>query len=200
VAPCYCSRIMSFFGRAAALRTAAMVAALLPSLACGGDLTPARPSGPPAPPYTAHDAELFDDGIEARALGYDIAGTSGKDERLLPDRVDGSDGVVRARIVTVTSKMEDSGTALQLSLHTLETLAGRHAPPADFTLIASSRSPAAGLLKAAEGRLVGLAFIVFVRGFAAQGGEGDSVLHFHLADDDKSEQDRVRAATVSSFH
>lgn len=183
-------RVMRFLTYAA---PASIVVAVL-SVGCGAELTP-PPSAPPAPPYTERDAQLFDDGVEARALGLEISGSSAKDDRLLSDRVEASDGVVRARVVTVTSKAEDSGTALQLSLHAVETVAGKHAPSGDFTLLASPRSPAAGLLGASEGRIVGMTFVVFVRGFApANPAESDSVLHFHIARDDKDEQDKVRAA------
>jgi hypothetical protein len=193
---------MPFLGRAAATALAAAFVQVTVELigACGGDLGPARAPGPPAAPYTARDAQLFDDAIEGQALGYEIGQAAGKDARLLPDRVDGSDGVVRARVVTVTSKTEDSGTGLQLSMHALETLAGHRAPTGDFILYASAKSPAAGLLRAAEERLVGLTLVAFVKGFAAEGGDGDGVMHFHLAGDDKDEQDRVRAASLGTFH
>ena len=115
---------------------------------------------------------------------------------------------MRARVVTVTSKAEDSGTGLLLSLQALETLAGHKAPRGDFTLYESSQASGAGLLKSASNRLVGLTFIAFVRGFAgtgayarelAESGEGDAVLHFHLAKDTPDEQDKVRAASLASF-
>ncbi len=188
--------IMTFSGRVAGLATAAALSTLV--TACSGDMASTRPAGPPAPPYQARDAQLFDDGAEAKALGFEISDGSGKDAKLLPDRVDVSDGVVRARVVTVTSKAEDSGTGLLLSFQALEALTGHHAPSGDFTLLASARSPSTGLLKAAEGRLVGMTFVVFVRRFA-EANDPEGVVHFHLALDDKEEQDRVRAASVA-FH
>jgi hypothetical protein len=178
-------------------------------LGCGGEATTAsRAAGPPPPTYSERDALLFDDGVEANALGIEIADTTGKDARLINDRVGASDGVVRARVVTVTSKAEDSGTGLLLSFQALETLAGHKAPKGDFTLYESSQASGAGLLKSASNRLVGLTFIAFVRGFVgtgayarelAESGEGDAVLHFHLAKDTPDEQDKVRAASLASF-
>jgi hypothetical protein len=154
------------------------------------------------------DAVLFDDGVEANALGIEISDTTDKDARLINDRVGASDGVVRARVVTVTSKAEDTGTGLLLSFRAVETLAGHRAPKGDFTLYETANGSGAGLLKSASSRLVGLTFIAFVRGFAGSGayarelaenGEGEAVLHFHLAKDTQDQQDRVRAASLASF-
>jgi hypothetical protein len=164
--------------------------------------------GPPPPAYGERDAVLFDDGVEANALGIEISDTTGKDARLINDRVGASDGVVRARVITVTSKNEDTGTGLLLSFRAVETLAGHRAPKGDFTLYEASTGSGAGLLKSASSRLVGLTFIAFVRGFAGSGasareladnGEGEAVVHFHLAKDTQDAQDRVRAASLASF-
>lgn len=162
---------------------------------CAAELP--RAAAPVLPPYTPRDAQLFDDRIEANALGYEGSASAGSDDQLLPDRTAAADGVVRARVVTVTSKVEDSGKSLQIGLRTLEILAGSRAPGGDFTLVVPAASPSAGLLGAMEGRLVGLTFVVFVRGFsAADTGETNGELHFHLARDDKDEQNKVRAATL----
>jgi hypothetical protein len=183
-----------------ARRLAAAVGAVLLA-SCGAELQPARAPGPPLPAYGARDAELFDDAIEPKAIGFDVADSKGGD-RLLADRTAESDGVVRARVVTVTSKQEESGRGLLLAMHPLETLAGRRAPASDFTLLVSPRAPAAGVLGSMESRLVGLTFVVFVRGFASprEAGDGEGELHFHLAPDDKAEQDRVRAASLGPLH
>jgi hypothetical protein len=80
----------------------------------------------------------------------------------------------------------------------VEKLAGRRAPDEDFTLLVDCKSPSASVLSAVEGRLVGLTFVVFVRGFAASHDDGspDGELHFHLARDEKAENDAVRAASI----
>jgi hypothetical protein len=178
-------------------RRAAALGALLLCTSCGGAMQGSQPPRPDLPAYTARDAQLFDDSIEPEALGYELGQGSRALDPLMADRTGASDGVVRARVITVTSKAEDSGKSLQVALHALETLAGRRAPTGDFTLIVSPRSPSAGMLGAMEGRLVGLTFVVFVKGFAAADkGEPDGELHFHLARDDKDEQNRVRAASL----
>ena len=191
------------------LGRAAGLAAALTLLGCGGEgATGAGPVGPPPPAYGERDAVLFDDGVEANALGIEISDTTGKDAKLINERVAAADGVVRARVVTVTSKVEESGTGLQLSFRAVETLAGHKAPKGDFVLYESSQASGAGLLKSASSRLVGLTFIAFVRRFEATGayarelaenGEGNAILHFHLAKDTQDEQDRVRAASLGSF-
>jgi hypothetical protein len=78
------------------------------------------------PAYAGHDAELFEDGIEPGALGYEATLTGLKEtDRLLAARTQASDGVVRARVVTVTSKREETGPSLQLGRRNLEKTAGR---------------------------------------------------------------------------
>lgn len=182
---------------------AAVVGGALLLASCGGEVQQA-PAAPALPPFTPRDAQLFDDGIEAKALGYEGSASAGSDDQLLPDRTQASDGVVRARVVTVTSKVEDSGKSLLIGFHVLETLAGHRAPAGDFTVVVPAKSSSAGLLGSMEGRLVGLTFVVFVRGFAAAGTaaerETDGELHFHLARDDKDEQNRVRAASLGPLH
>jgi hypothetical protein len=157
--------------------------------------------GPKAPPsrvlpeYAGRDVELFDDGIEPGAVGYAVGDSTSTGDRLLPERTGASDGVLRARVVTVTSKQEEHGRSLLMGLHPVETLAGRNGPMADFTLVISPRAPSAGILHAMEDRLVGLGFVVFVRDFA-RAGEAEGQLHFHIGRDDEAEANRVREANA----
>jgi hypothetical protein len=147
------------------------------------------------PEYGGRDAQLFDDGIEPGAVGYAVGDGASVGDKLLTERTGASDGVLRARVVTVTSKQGEHGRSLLIGLHPVETLAGRHSPTNDFTIDVSSRAPSAGILNAMEGRLVGLGFVVFVRGFAREG-EADGELHFHIGRDDQDEANKVRAASV----
>jgi hypothetical protein len=171
----------------------------LPLLACGGGHDG---RGPELPVYGDHAAELFDDAIEPSAVGYpqgvgDPAGNPMADKRLR-ERTQTGDAVVRARVTTVTSKAEEGGPSWQIGLHTVERLAGSAPLESDFTLSVAPTDTAAGIVRAFEGRLIGTAFIAFVRQFARPGappGEAGD-LRFHLAADSSDEQNAVKAALL----
>ncbi len=157
----------------------------------GGDaVAPKRP----LPTYIGHEAELFDDGIEPRAVGLEL---ETPDHPLhnpkFKERVDTADAVVRARVTTVTAREEDTGTAYQVSLKTLEKLTGSHPPSQTFTLDIDRRSGAVGVLRNFNGRLVGMSFIVFLRAYVRA--DGDQELHFHITQD---AEDIKKAVTESA--
>jgi hypothetical protein len=164
-------------------------------LACGGSRQGARGPGRGLPSYAGHAVELFDDGIEARAVGYELDRTTPPmNDSLVRERAQVGDVVVRARVMTVTSKDEDRGRSWQVGFRTIETLAGSGQLEADFTVQVVPGGPAAGIMRAFEGRLIGKTFIAFVREFAHAGAPDDSDLHFHLAPDAKDEREAVHAA------
>jgi hypothetical protein len=183
-----------FFPRVVAAGTFLVISA-----SCGGAMEAPKAPARPLPQYAGRDTELFDDGIEPGAVGYAVGESSSVGDKLLPERTGASDGVLRARVVTVTSKQEEYGRSLLIGLHPLETLAGRYGPSSDFTLTVSPRAPSAGIFHAMEDRLVGLGLVVFVRGFA-RAGEAEGELHFHIGRDDKDEAARIREANaLNSF-
>jgi hypothetical protein len=180
------------------VRVAAAIAVASTTAACGGasgDLRPDRP----LPPYGGHAAELFDDAIEPNAVGYPMeAGSSPLSDNRVRERTQIGDAVVRARVTTVTSKVEDRGRSWQLGFHTMERLAGSGPLEKDFTLTVASTDPASGIVHGFEARLIGTLVVAFVREFARPGappGEpGD--IRFHLAADSADEQKAVKAAQL----
>jgi hypothetical protein len=163
--------------------------------ACGGSGSrgPARD----LPAYTGHAVELFDDVIEPVSVGYAVlpSAAPATDARLR-ERVQTGDAVVRARVVTVTSKREGEGHAYQLAFHTLERLAGKGPLDTDFTLDIASSDQAAGIIKAFDAGLVGNKFVVFVRAFAHPGDAYEADLRFHLAGETPAELDAVKQAML----
>jgi hypothetical protein len=189
------------------LLAASMSVVTISAIGCAeGSLgsTPATPAQPPAelPPYDARAAELFDDAIEPEAVGFPLAVAGGQaSDTLLRARTQAADAVVRARIVTVTSNPEDRGPAWQIGLQTLETLAGARPPTETFSWLIRSRDPAAGILRAGEGRMVGITLVAFLRTFALTGplpsdGARGAQIHFHAGADSKKEVEAVRAAAA----
>jgi hypothetical protein len=156
----------------------------------------------PLLPYAGRATELFDDVIEPAAVGYGGADTGGspKDNALLRERTQTGDAVVRARVVTVTSEPEAHGDEWRIGLKTLETVAGKHPPEGEFTFVVQGSTPAAGIVRTLEARLIGSTFVVFLRQFerarkdAAEGSAAQ--LHFHFAKDDKDELGAVREASL----
>jgi len=165
-------------------------------LACGGSKDANDPSRPLAA-YTGRQADLFDDTIEPAAVGLDFdKGYSPRLDKVLRERAQVGDAVLRVRVSTVTAKKDGPDATYQLGLHTVEKLAGNNPPPPDFTVQIDKASESHGIMKNFESRLVGYAFIAFVREFAHP--SGDREVHFHLAPDTKEVKAAVGDAMVMS--
>jgi hypothetical protein len=160
-------------------------------LGCAGANTDATR---PLPTYAGHAIELFDDGIEPRAVGLDLEQMSDpRSDALLRERAQLSDGALRVRISTITEKQDGIESLFQLGVHPVETLAGPFPPKEDFVVTVRPHSPSIGILKSLENAIVGKSFVAFVRAFVLA--DGDRELHFHFAPDTKAEVAAVRDAT-----
>ena len=152
-------------------------------MGCGNSKEANDPSRPLAA-YSGRQADLFDDTIEPAAVGLDFdRGYHPRLDKVLRERAQVGDAVLRVRVSTVTAKTDGPDATFQLGLHTVEKLAGNHPPPTDFTVQINKASESHGIMKNFESRLVGYSFIAFVREFAHP--SGDREVHFHLAPDTK---------------
>ena len=180
---------MASFLKGWALALAAVMAA-----GCGDGKDANDPSRPVSS-YAGRQADLFDDSIDPAAVGLDFdKGYAPKLDKTLRERAQVGDAVVRVRVATVTAKTDGPEAIYQLGMHTVEKIAGKNPPPADFTLTIDKSSEAHGILKNFESRLVGYAFVAFVREFSHPG--GDRELHFHLAPDTKEVKMAVSDALI----
>jgi hypothetical protein len=163
---------------------------------CGGGGQAGSSRAFPLPEYDRAAKQLFDNGFDAGALGlgFDTLLPSGND-RLLRERTQTADSVVRARIVTVTSQKDGAIATSQIAMTVLQDLAGQHPQTREFVLQVAAEDPANGTLKALQGGLVGKTFVVFLREFAAAGGQ--SAVHFHVSRDDPDMVNQVQAAALS---
>jgi hypothetical protein len=180
-----------------ALLALAFAAAVISS--CGGGTPDLRAPDRPLPPHTGRATELFDDGIEPAAVGFTLdPSDSPQGDTRLRQRIQTGDAVVRARVRTVTSRVEGQGRAWQLGLHVVERLAGRGPLADDFALSILPADPASGLIRAFEARLIGQTFVVFVREFSHPGSlPGDpGDLHFHVAAETPDELNAITAAVL----
>jgi hypothetical protein len=163
---------------------------------CGGAGAEAKR---PLPSYAGHAIELFDDGIEPRAVGLDLEQpTDPRGDALLRERAQVSDAALRVRISTLTEKQDGAESLFQLGVHPVETLAGPFPPTEDFVVTVRAKTPSVGIVKSLENAIVGKSFVAFIRAFVLP--DGDRELHFHFAPDTKPEVAAVREATRKSDH
>jgi hypothetical protein len=175
-------------------RTLAFVG-LLTAVACGGSGSGANDPNRPVATYAGRQADLFDDTIEPAAVGLDFdRGYAPRVDKALRERAQVGDAVLRVRVSTVTAKTDGPDSNYQLGLHTIEKLAGKNPPPVDFTVQINKTSESHGIMKNFESRLVGYAFVAFVREFAHP--SGDREVHFHLAPDTKEVKSAVGDAVI----
>jgi hypothetical protein len=165
------------------------------ALGCGSGNGPSAPTRP-LPGWAGHAAELFDDSIEPAAVGLDFdRGYTPRSDPALRERTQVSDAVLRVKVSTVTARKDGPDATYQLGLHTVEKISGEHPPPPDFTVTINKASEAHGIMKNFESRLVGYAFIAFVREFVRP--DGDRDIHFHLAPDTKEVKGAVGEALTT---
>jgi hypothetical protein len=172
----------------------AVLATVLP--ACGGSNVGPRGPARSLPPYIGHAAELFDDAIEGKAVGYELdrGAPPPMNDNALRERAQVGDAVVRARVTTVTSKDEDKGRRWQIGFHTLEKLGGTQPITVDFAVQVEPNGLSAGILRALGGQLLGTTFVVFLREFAVEGLPDEAALHFHATQDGKANIAAVHSA------
>jgi hypothetical protein len=141
----------------------------------------------PLPSWSGRAADLFDDVIEPSAVGMDLQKPyTPKSDPQLRERAQVSDAVVRVKVSTVTAKTTGPEAVYQLGLHTVEKLSAKArvgTSDDDFTVTITKASESHGIMKSFENRLVGYAFIAFVREFVRP--DGDREVHFHIAPDTK---------------
>jgi hypothetical protein len=150
--------------------------------ACGGPKGPARPLSA----YEANSKALFDDVIDPAAVGLDFDKSyAPSQDPALRERVRQADAVLRAKVMTITSRTTEGRGSYQLALVALdEQVIGPFPPASPFSVRIDESSPSNGIVKHLEGGLVGKTFIVFVKAF--QRADGDQELHAHLSPDTKA--------------
>ena len=163
---------------------------------CGGPETGANSPSRNLPAYSGHDVELFDDGIDPKAVGLDYDGAL--DPRLdtkFRERAQIADAVLRAKVDTVTVRGEGPSARYDLAFKTLEKLSGENPPQGDFTLHIEEANPSSGIVRTMQTTLGGKSFVTFVREFKRA--DGDAEWHFHLSPDTKEAVSAARDAMTT---
>lgn len=164
--------------------------------ACGPD-TALHPASGAAllPPWDGPAAELFDDGIDASAVGLGVDGLSPKADPLLKQRARGADLVARVKVTTVTIDTVGVDSTYHLGIVAgYPPLSAPRIPEQTFELHIRPKSRAFGIARAFGVRLQGVIFVGFLRKF--RGADGNEELHWHLSADTPEVIGAVREAVA----
>jgi len=163
------------------LFTAALV--FVEALGCSGP-SAAKQSLTPRdfPPYQGQATVLFDDRIDANAVGLADVAPAPRTDPVLKARAQAAEAVARVRVATVSTDSAGGKPAYRLSL---ELLAGgvvvrRGLTDERIEIAVRPDSPAFGVVKWLDTRLIGRTFVGFFRRY---GGADDIELRFHLSAD-----------------
>jgi hypothetical protein len=144
------------------------------------------------PPYTAEEAELFDDSLPGQLFklrgGPAVPTTDPEFAKL----VSAADYVGRAKLTTVTRTRYpgQTGVRYQLSMALEEPLRG-DALDSPVDIWVNRGSPSLGLLRALDTDAVGTRFIVLLKRYRVR---GQMVLHFRAYPDDPSVAEAIAKA------
>jgi hypothetical protein len=165
---------------------------------CGGPGSAAGPSTARRdfPPYQGQARTLFDDLIEPNAVGLADVASKPRTDPVLRARVQAAEAVARVRVATVSVDSAGGKPIYRISLD----LGGGTIVRRGFTdqrveISVRSDSPAFGVVKWLDTRLIGRTFMGFFRRYA---GPEDIELRFHLSPDSPEVYAAVKeAATLS---
>ena len=145
--------------------------------ACGGSR--AGPAADPTlanlPPYTAADVALLDDRLSPEVFGTEVDSSDP-----VARRATLGDGIVRARIITVTRDSAGQAERFVVTLAPVPpALKGRDITEA-LSLSIPTTNPSFGFVKSFETELVGRSVIVIYKRFAEN---GEATLRWHIEAD-----------------
>jgi len=142
---------------------------------------------PALPSYGHYDRLLFDDGIEGTLAWSRQEGTSGEAQapvdRELRERVRLGDSVVRAKVLTVTSRQVELDHRWVLVVRPIEHLTGNASPGAELALELGD-GPWTSRVDPMRDGLVGSEVVAFLRAYS--GANGGHQVHFHILRADRS--------------
>lgn len=168
------------------------------AIGCSASRPPASnlPRGAVVLPYDAYGAHLFGDVIEPNAVGLLVTAPSAQARQLLAERTRQSHVVTRVRVQTITADVVHGEPRYQIIVAEVGPPLGPAALPggrAELEVV--PQTPAFGIVRAHDARLIGKSFVAFFRWFRA--GE-EPRLHWHLASDDPETVTAVREAALTT--
>lgn len=166
-------------------RPAAAILLVLSLAGCGSSgRAGSAADGAGLPPWQGRYMELFDDNIDAAAVGLSMTADapSPRSDHHLRERAQTADLVARLKVSTVTVDSIGDDSTYHLGVQvTPPPLVKPRIRDERVELVIRSSSRAYAIAKAFDARLQGRTFIGFVHRFA--GDDGEPVLHFHLSPD-----------------
>jgi hypothetical protein len=182
------SPVFSFF------RGFGLVLALF-TVACGGSAA-AAPTPQNLPIYAGNAVQLFDDRIDAKAVGLADVAENPRTDPMLRARTQNAEVVGRARISTVSVDTVGGKPVYRLRFTFAEPpLVARGLSVGHIEIEVRDDSPAFGIVKWLDTKLIGHSFIGFFHRFA---GNNEPAVRFHLSPDDPQVMAAVRDASALS--
>ena len=171
----------------------ALLFALSP-VACGG-----RPSASPTPQnlpvYTGNATQLFDDRIDATAVGLADVGENPRTDAVLRARTQSAEVVARTRVSTVSVDLVGGKPVYRLRFTFVEPPVVARFSGDQIEIAVHDDSPAFGIVKWLDTKLIGHSFVGFFHRFA---GSLEPEVRFHLSPDDPQVVSAVRDASALS--
>jgi len=171
----------------------ALLLALTP-VACGG-----RPASSPSPQnlpvYAGNATQLFDDRIDATAVGLADVSENPRTDPVLRARVQNAEVVARARVSTVTIDSVGGRPVYRLRFTFVEPPVVARFAGEQIEIAVRDDSPAFGIVKWLDTKLIGYSFVAFFHRFA---GNSEPEVRFHLSPDDPQVVSAVRDASALS--
>ena len=163
---------------------------------CGGAASSTGPNSQPQvfAPYQGQATTLFDDRIDPNAVGLADVQSKPRIDPVLRARAQAAEAVARARIATVTVDSAAGKPVYRLNLD----LGGGSIVRRGFNdehveISVRPDSPAFGVVKWLDTRLIGRTFVAFFHRYA---GPEEVMLKFHLSADDPEVLAAVREAAT----
>lgn len=165
-------------------------------MACGGPAAKAQnPQNPQSfPVYTGNALQLFDDRIDPMAVGLADVADNPRTDPVLRARTQTAEVVGRTRVSTVSVDLVGGKPVYRLLFTFAETpVVARGFSGGQIEVAVGDGSPAFGIVKWLDTKLVGRSFVGFFHRFA---GNYEPEVRFHLSPDDPQVMAAVRDASA----
>jgi hypothetical protein len=167
----------------------------LSAVACGGP-TAAGPAPQNFPVYAGNATQLFDDRIDPMAVGLADVGENPGTDPILRARTQSAELVGRTRVSTVNVDSVGGKPLYRLRFTLAEQpIVSRGLSVDQIEIAVRDDSPAFGIVKWLDTKLIGHSFVGFFQRFA---GSTEPEVRFHLSADDPQVLGAVRDASALS--
>jgi hypothetical protein len=164
--------------------------------ACGGGQATAAPPSPQSlPVYAGNAVQLFDDRIDPTAVGLADVTENPRTDPMLRARTQNAEVVGRTRVSTVSVDLVGGKPVYRLRFTIVEPIVARGFSGNQIEIAVRDDSPAFGIVKWLDTKLIGHSFVGFFHRFA---GMYEPQVRFHLSPDDAQVMAAVRDASALS--